>query len=302
MDKNDSKNKNLEKDSKRTLDKDKKSKSKNIIKKIIKRYAIKLSLILIAALLVIVFLASAWWIIKHGVFNKSKTISRKISDTHLGDVDDAETLISIDDDNRRIQINKDAVNKVITDYCESKGISKKELGLENDSSTAVRFLRSEVETMMPDVRTRDQLGKPYNVSNEEFAQGRILLYRKNVNGNQYLEYMPYPEFARILAMFGEKLESHHSLGAISEGMTSENAEQLWEYLKQRGWNDIAIAAVLGNMFAESGYLSNNLQDSSEASGGYTDESYTEGVISGTISADLFATEFDGSIGEGGYGL
>ena len=299
---NNSNNRNLLNDSKRTLDKDKKKKKKGAIKKIIRAYAIKTLIIIIAVLLVIIFLTSAWWVIKNGVYNKTKTIARKISDTHLGDSDDAETLISIDDENRRIQINRDAVDKVITDYCDSKSISKKDLGLEDDSTTAIRFIKSEVETMMPDVRTRDQLGTPYNVSNDEYAQGKILLYRKNVNGNQYLEYMPYPDFARILARFGEKLESQHSLGAVSEGMTSENAEQLWEYLKQRGWNDLAVAAVLGNMFAESGYLSNNLQNSSEASGGYTDESYTEGVNSGAIDANQFATEFDGSAGEGGYGL
>lgn len=54
-------------------------------------------------------------------------------------------------------------------------------------------------------------------------------------------------------------------------------KQIWDFLKSKGLNDYAVAGLMGNLFAESGLRSNNLQNSYEKSLGMTDQQYTERV-------------------------
>lgn len=58
---------------------------------------------------------------------------------------------------------------------------------------------------------------------------------------------------------------------------STNEEKIWNYLYSRIGNAYGVAGVMGNMYAESGLKSNNLQNSYEKKLGYTDSSYTEAV-------------------------
>lgn len=58
-------------------------------------------------------------------------------------------------------------------------------------------------------------------------------------------------------------------------------KMLWKFLDSKGLSDIAKAALMGNLFAESGFVSNNLQNSYEKKLGYTDEEYTKAVDNGT---------------------
>lgn len=55
----------------------------------------------------------------------------------------------------------------------------------------------------------------------------------------------------------------------------------WISLKGTGLNDYAVAGIMGNIFAESGFLPINLQNSFERKLGMTDESYTKAVDDGT---------------------
>lgn len=73
-------------------------------------------------------------------------------------------------------------------------------------------------------------------------------------------------------------------------------EQIYNYLKDFGLNDTAIAGVMGNMAQESGYSATNLQNSYESSLGYTDQSYTDAVDSGAYSRDQFIHD------SAGYGI
>lgn len=57
----------------------------------------------------------------------------------------------------------------------------------------------------------------------------------------------------------------------------DNDKIIWNFLKTRGFNDYAIAGVMGNMKAESGLRSNNLQGSYEKAFNLTDEEYTDKV-------------------------
>lgn len=64
-------------------------------------------------------------------------------------------------------------------------------------------------------------------------------------------------------------------------MTTE--EKIWTYLKTQGCTDAGAAGLIGNLFAESGLKSNNLQNSYEKKLGYTDDAYTRAVDNGTYT-------------------
>ena len=62
-----------------------------------------------------------------------------------------------------------------------------------------------------------------------------------------------------------------------------NEEKIWNYLKAQGMTDCGAAGLMGNLYAESGLIPTNLQNSYEKKLGYTDATYTEAVDSGAYS-------------------
>ena len=84
--------------------------------------------------------------------------------------------------------------------------------------------------------------------------------------------------------------------AYSSTLTgSTNAEKIWRYLRKAGYSKEATAGIMGNLKAESGLLSNNIQNSYEARLG-SDSEYTKAVNSKTRDKETFSK--DGA----GYGL
>lgn len=73
---------------------------------------------------------------------------------------------------------------------------------------------------------------------------------------------------------------------------------IWEYLKAKGFSDVAAAAVMGNMEAESNCISCRLQGDFSTDYQKSRE-YTKQVDTGSISRDQFI--YNGP-GGGGYGL
>lgn len=73
-------------------------------------------------------------------------------------------------------------------------------------------------------------------------------------------------------------------------------EKIWNKLMMLIGNAFAVAGIMGNLQAESGLRSNNLENSKEAKLGYNDVTYTEAVNSGAMKIDEFSR--DGA----GYGL
>ena len=55
---------------------------------------------------------------------------------------------------------------------------------------------------------------------------------------------------------------------------------IWNFFKNKGLNDYAIAGIMGNLYAESGLISNNLQNNFEKSLKMSDEEYTTAVDNG----------------------
>ena len=60
-----------------------------------------------------------------------------------------------------------------------------------------------------------------------------------------------------------------------------NEEKLWRFLDAKGLNNFAKAGLMGNIFAESGFRSNNLQNSFEKKLGMNDDQYTQAVDDGS---------------------
>lgn len=67
-------------------------------------------------------------------------------------------------------------------------------------------------------------------------------------------------------------------------LTGKNVEeQMWNFFMARVGNAYGVSALMGHWFAESGLNPRNLQNSFEKKLGYTDESYTEAVDSGSYT-------------------
>lgn len=61
---------------------------------------------------------------------------------------------------------------------------------------------------------------------------------------------------------------------------STNEQKIWNYLKENGFSDYGTAGLMGNLYAESGLRSNNLQNTYEGKLGMADAEYTELVDKG----------------------
>ena len=76
-----------------------------------------------------------------------------------------------------------------------------------------------------------------------------------------------------------------------------NTEKIiWNKLKDFLGNDYGVAGLMGNLYAESGLRTNNLEDTANARKGISDEAYTDAVNNGSYSEDSFALD------AAGYGL
>lgn len=62
-----------------------------------------------------------------------------------------------------------------------------------------------------------------------------------------------------------------------------NDKIIWDFLKKEGFNDFGVAGLMGNLNAESGLRSNNLQDTYNRKLGLSDAQYTAQVDNGTYN-------------------
>ena len=71
---------------------------------------------------------------------------------------------------------------------------------------------------------------------------------------------------------------------------------VWDKLRAKGFSEVAVASIMGNMQAESAFISNNVEDRYHTATWKTDEYYTSIVDNGMYSRDQFSTD------SYGYGL
>lgn len=62
---------------------------------------------------------------------------------------------------------------------------------------------------------------------------------------------------------------------------ASNEKRIWDYLKSKGLTDYGVAGLLGNLYAESGLLPNNLQNTGNKKLGMTDDEYVTAVDNGS---------------------
>lgn len=106
---------------------------------------------------------------------------------------------------------------------------------------------------------------------------------KNANGTKSIM-SPINIKDIILADSSTTTEVMNTVPTVSVA-TSENMneKQIWDYLMSVYNNEYGVAAIMGNLYAESGLISNNMQNSYELVLGYTDTTYTECVDNGTYT-------------------
>ena len=93
-------------------------------------------------------------------------------------------------------------------------------------------------------------------------------------------------FFAATACPGDYLKGLHQNGKIEKDIKKAMGEttgekKIWDFLKERIGNDYGVAGMMGNLQAESGLRSNNLQNSFEKTLGMTDEQYTTAVDVGS---------------------
>lgn len=104
----------------------------------------------------------------------------------------------------------------------------------------------------------------------------------------------------------EKIEQKTATNGGSSNITSQKSREtsqknelpeikIWRFLKEKGLNDYAVAGIMGNLYAESGLISTNLQNNFEGSLG-SDAEYTAKVDNGEYGKEDFMYD------SAGYGL
>ena len=94
---------------------------------------------------------------------------------------------------------------------------------------------------------------------------------------------------------GSYLKGLHQNGTIEKDIKNAMGgtpidQSIWDYLSARIGNDYGTAGMMGNMQAESGLKTNNLQNSYEKILGYTDETYTAAVDNGSYTRSQFISD------------
>lgn len=80
---------------------------------------------------------------------------------------------------------------------------------------------------------------------------------------------------------GKAVYSKAAAGSMAQNTNTEKA--IWDYLAGRGLNAYAVAGIMGNLYAESGLNSCNLQNSYNKSLNMTDAEYTAAVDNGSYN-------------------
>lgn len=85
--------------------------------------------------------------------------------------------------------------------------------------------------------------------------------------------------AKVNKILGATEKPVETPSDASDGGSVEST--IWNFFKGKGLNSFAIAGIMGNLYAESGFKPTNLQNAYEKKLGYTDDSYTAAVDNGS---------------------
>ena len=84
-------------------------------------------------------------------------------------------------------------------------------------------------------------------------------------------------------LYPEEKQNDVTVNTSKVDTSAADPKHMWEYFKSKGLNDYGVAGLMGNLYAESGLRSCNLQNTYEKSLGMTDEQYTIAVDNGSYT-------------------
>lgn len=138
-------------------------------------------------------------------------------------------------------------------------------------------------TSSTSARRHSTVSGTFFVWSDEIISGRVKITNKEslvgVSG-QVTGWVNYSSIKDQVE--GPVIEESVTPSVVPE-VVSDPAKWIWDFLKSKGLNDFAIAGIIGNLFAESGLKSNNLQNSYEDDFNHSDESYTAAVDAGVYT-------------------
>ena len=79
---------------------------------------------------------------------------------------------------------------------------------------------------------------------------------------------------------GTTVQSPSQIDTSAVNTSAADPAEMWDFFKSKGLNDYGVAGLMGNLFAESGLRSCNLQNTYEKKLGMTDAQYTAAVDQG----------------------
>ena len=95
------------------------------------------------------------------------------------------------------------------------------------------------------------------------------------------EYKVYNSKGEVIYPKEEKEEVKIDVSKVNTA--AADPKKMWDYFKSKGLSDCGVAGLMGNLYAESGLKSCNLQGSYETKLGMTDAEYTAAVDAGTYT-------------------
>ena len=152
-----------------------------------------------------------------------------------------------------------------------------------NSFPAVPFL---VNVIIDDLNIRTSAGMGNNLTGKYTGKGTFTIvevqngWGKLKSGAGWI-YLENPSYVTIGKSTTTQTETKPAVTGTAS--TEKDAETIWNSLNAWINNDFGVAGVMGNLYAESGLRSNNLQNTYEKSLGLSDEQYTAKVDSGAYT-------------------
>lgn len=97
----------------------------------------------------------------------------------------------------------------------------------------------------------------------------------------------YSRMGEIANLVNSRLQGDKQVSKIESTMT---VKEIYDWLKNCGLTDAGVSGLLGNIKAESGIRSNNMQNGYETKLGLTDKQYTDMVNNGTYNKTQFVND------------
>ena len=117
---------------------------------------------------------------------------------------------------------------------------------------------------------------------KEFWDNFLNRNRKTDNNNGYHTPTSVPPVVHESEV-EHKAEQEHNSETPLQQVYDNPKQTIWNFLREKIGNDYGVAALMGNLNAESGFSANNLQNTYERSLGLNDDEYTAAVDNGSYS-------------------